>query len=318
MYLLSELPDDDLLESFAAVVAQDRRTTAQLLAHIAEIDARHLYLRAGFESMKAYCMATLHLSEDSAKKRLQVARLARVFPILFTAIAEGRLHLTAARLLAPRLNSENVDQLVDAASGRTETQIEFLIAEMFPQPDDGICTQVVVRQGGPENRGAARHPVRTRLNPVSADIVNLEVSLPHTAHDKLRRAQALLGHDVPSVARVLERALDVLLRQLEVRKFGSGKARKTRSSSRPRGIPAQVRNAVYKRDQGRCVFRYPDGSRCGSTTRLEFDHIVPISRGGRSTVANLRILFRAHNQFEAERQFGREFVEVRRRESPAK
>jgi HNH endonuclease len=48
-------------------------------------------------------------------------------------------------------------------------------------------------------------------------------------------------------------------------------------------IPEEVRNAVWRRDEGKCA-------RCGSRENLEFDHIIPISMGGSSTARNLELL----------------------------
>jgi Holliday junction resolvasome RuvABC ATP-dependent DNA helicase subunit len=48
-------------------------------------------------------------------------------------------------------------------------------------------------------------------------------------------------------------------------------------------IPAEVRRAVWRRDQGKCT-------RCGSREKLEFDHIVPVSRGGSNTARNIELL----------------------------
>ena len=112
---------------------------------------------------------------------------------------------------------------------------------------------------------------------------------------------------------MIERALDSLIEKVEKRKFGGGgTAQRPRTPGTRRSIPSQIRALVYKRDAGRCTLTYEDGRRCESTTRLEFDHIVPLARSGRTTVENLRILCRAHNQAEAERVFGREFVKGKR------
>lgn len=51
---------------------------------------------------------------------------------------------------------------------------------------------------------------------------------------------------------------------------------------RPR-IPEKVRIEVWRRDGGKCA-------RCGSREKLEYDHIVPISKGGSNTVRNIELL----------------------------
>ncbi len=52
--------------------------------------------------------------------------------------------------------------------------------------------------------------------------------------------------------------------------------------SRPR-IPENVRIEVWRRDGGKCA-------RCGSREKLEYDHIVPISKGGSNTARNIELL----------------------------
>jgi 5-methylcytosine-specific restriction endonuclease McrA len=68
-------------------------------------------------------------------------------------------------------------------------------------------------------------------------------------------------------------------------------------------VPAAVRRAVWARDDGRCAFIGADG-RCGETGWLELHHVVPFARGGPTTAENLELRCRAHNAFEAERDFG--------------
>src|SRR6266536_6564768 len=98
-YSLSHLSDSVLLRDLAALVAHDRATTARLLAHLAEVDERRLYLPAAYPSMYAYCVGELRLCEQAAFKRIRAARTARQFPAVFPALAEGRLHLSGVVLL---------------------------------------------------------------------------------------------------------------------------------------------------------------------------------------------------------------------------
>jgi hypothetical protein len=58
-----------------------------------------------------------------------------------------------------------------------------------------------------------------------------------------------------------------------------------------------------------------NGHHCEERKYLEFDHIVPIARGGQSTIDNLRLRCRAHNRLTAEQFFGREFMQAKIEES---
>jgi hypothetical protein len=57
-------------------------------------------------------------------------------------------------------------------------------------------------------------------------------------------------------------------------------------------IPENVRREVWRRDHGRCVD-------CGSRERLEYDHIVPVSRGGSNTARNIELRCESCNRRKA-------------------
>ena len=79
-----------------------------------------------------------------------------------------------------------------------------------------------------------------------------------------------------------------------------------------------MRRAVWVRDEGQCTFAGESGHRCAEKRGLEFDHIEPVARGGRSTTDNLRLRCRAHNQYEAERVYGAAFMEGKRMQVEAR
>src|SRR5262245_38522069 len=135
-YSLLRLSDETLLGGLAALIARDRATTAELLAHLAEVDARRLYLPAGYPSMHAYCIEELRLSENAANKRIRVARKAREVPALFAAIADGRLNLSGVVLLASSLTPDNADDLIKAAEWKSKAEIEALIAARQPRCEE--------------------------------------------------------------------------------------------------------------------------------------------------------------------------------------
>jgi hypothetical protein len=340
-YSLSHLSDGDLLRRLAALVAQDRATTVELVAHIAEVDERKLFLPKGHPCMYDYCVRELHLSHDAALKRIRAGRTARQFPAIFEALAEGRLHLTAVVLLTRHLTAENAAELLPAAEHRSKGEIVQLLAERFPQPDlptrleavapqapaDGPVVPEPLNQppGGVRQSPLVPEPVTStapwpKVAPLSAGRYALQVTIGQGTHDTLRYAQALLGHAVPSgdLAEVLDRALEALVAQLEKQKFAATRRpRPQRSSADPRHIPAHVKRTVWERDGGQCSFVSEAGQRCTARARLEFDHVDPVARGGEATVEGIRLRCRAHNQYEAECVFGAGFMSDKRAEAAA-
>lgn len=337
-YLLDDVADDVLSRELPEYSAIEVKATVAVLARIAAYDARKLYVPAGYPSMFAYCLEMLHLSEDEAYKRIQAARVARRFPALFDALRHNRLHMTAVRLLAPHVTSDNVAELITAASGRSKAALEQWLAERFPQPEmlpvvsstispvpqhapSSDPLRARTTQLAPGQVGAVRvlpdmKPPPARVTPVSAETYDLHARVPMRARDNLRLAQDLLGHALPSgdIGEILDRALVVYVAQLKKRKFGAdAKSRRARKSVRRRCIPAHVRHAVLKRDGGQCTFVGTTGNRCQARKRIEFDHVVPVARGGQATVENMRLRCQTHNQYEAERRFGKAFMDGKRR-----
>ena len=328
-YSLSHLSDQALLAGLTDLVAADRRTTAALLAHLAEVDARALYLPAACPSMHAYCMRRLHLPEDVAFKRIRAARAARRFPQIFLAVADGRLHLTAVVLLAPHLTVENADELLAAAAHMSKADIDLLLAHRAPRPDLPAKLEPLPPPPGsatPQvdpDPPAAPPPAPAQRAALAPQRFALQLTIDQDTQDKLLRAQALLRHRVPSgdLAQVLDRALDSLLATLERQKFGAAArpraAKAPDADADPRYVPNHVKRAVHARDGEQCAFVSDDGTRCTERGFLERDHTTPVARGGQPTVRNLRTLCRSHNRYEAERIFGTAFVQSRRNATAA-
>src|SRR5437762_5236431 len=149
---------------------------------------------------------------------------------------------------------------------------------------------------------------RPTVRPIAAERYEVRFTATAETREKLRLAQDLLGHAVPSgdLAQVFDRALTTLIDELVRRKFAA--------TPHPRGgrgqaeesdhIPAHVRRAVYVRDGGRCAFVSVDGHRCGERRFIEFHHVIPRAAGGQATVENIRLRCRAHNGHEVDLFFG--------------
>jgi len=321
---------DDDLSKIAATHADDERTrTAELLADIGEIDERRLYVRAGYATLIDYCTGALRLSEDAACRRIHAARAARRFPAIFRMCAEGRLNLTAVNLLAPHLTESNADEWLEAAAGLSRSDLMTWIAARRPttelmgwvQPlpaagrlaparvDDAVISSAPARMDS-----IADSLAPARVTPIAATRFAVQCTVGDAGGEALKFARDTTGQDVSAI---VEAARVLYARRLQKRKCGAADrpSRRVRPVRSARHIPAHVRRAVWQRDGGRCTLTADDGHSCDSRRRLEFDHEVPIARGGESTVDNVRLRCRAHNQFEAERMFGARFMESRREQA---
>jgi hypothetical protein len=61
--------------------------------------------------------------------------------------------------------------------------------------------------------------------------------------------------------------------------------------SETRYIPAKVKRIVCHRDKGRCMHVDGDGKRCESKHALQYEHIIPFAKGGKTSLENLKLSF---------------------------
>ena len=134
-YRLGHVADDALHAEVKTLAGRHNVLTADLLAHLAEVEARGIHRERACSSLYTYCLYELRFSEDEAQRRARAARAAREFPVLFELLAEGAIHLTGLLLLAPYLTAENHRGLLARARFRTKREIERLVAEIAPRPD---------------------------------------------------------------------------------------------------------------------------------------------------------------------------------------
>src|SRR6266487_2188789 len=127
--------DGELVAEVKRLASCERLATAHLIAALAELDARRLYLGQGCSSMFTYCTQVLHLAEHAAYNRIEAARATRRFPVILTLLADGSVHLSAVRLLAPHLTQENHAGVLREASHKSKREVEQIVARFQPQPD---------------------------------------------------------------------------------------------------------------------------------------------------------------------------------------
>ena len=324
--ILTTLTDADLIARVHALSAEERRTTTELVASLAEFDARRLYLGAGCSSLFTYCTQVLHLSESAAYARIEAARAVRRYPSIVDRLTDGRLTLTSVCLLSRVMTDDNQQVLLDAAQHKSKRDVELIVARVRPLPavpavvrklpapvyaSPVTPTPAVPRPPAPtEAQSSMLEPLplpslpaaRPVVRPLAAEIYKVQFTLPKEGHDRLRRAQDLLRHAVPNgdVAAVFERALTLLVEDLERKTLAAtARPRSTRAApSRSRHVPSAIRRAVWRRDQRQCAFVGTEG-RCTERGFLELHHVVPFADGGETSVENLQLRCAAHNRYEA-------------------
>jgi hypothetical protein len=173
LILASALSDAELLSRLPLLAARAREDTVELVAHLAELEARGIYLAEGFGTVFDYCTVALRLSEHATYNRLVAARVARRFPMILRGLADGSLNLTTVRLLAPHLNADNHREVLARAAGRSKREIELLVASLAPQPDVAPSIRrmpAAVRVGTPLGSGAGAAPTAPSLTASAATL----------------------------------------------------------------------------------------------------------------------------------------------------
>jgi len=334
---VAHLSNHELIVRVKRLAEREREATASLIAHLAELDERRLYLAEGCSSLFTYCTQVLHLSEHAAYGRIEAARAVRKFPSLLEKLADGSVSLTTVGILAAHLTLENHRDVLDMARHKSKRQVEELVARLRPQPPvpatirrlptvSHASASATALQGAapspqptsdgkgiasPDLRSPAITSHRARpavIAPLAPQRYKIQFTASAETYERLRLAQALLRHQIPDgdPAKIFDRALTALLEELVKQKFAATDRPRGSRGTAPgsRHIAAEVRRAVWLRDGGRCAFVGRNGRRCTEQGFLEFHHVTPYGAGGEPTADNIRLRCRAHNGYEAELYFG--------------
>jgi hypothetical protein len=266
--LASGLSDPELLARLATLATTEREATAELVAHLAELETRaSLYAANGYGTLFSYCTDALKLSEDAACNRIQAARTCRRFPVILDALTSGALSLSTVRMISPHLTPENHVAVLARASGRSRREIEDLIAELAPRPDVPSSIRKLPAPPAPALHAAnalpvlevkpialeatpvaafASEPARAMSAPTSParrpvvaatspERYRVQFTIGQESHDTLRRLQALLRREIPDgdPGAIFDRAIALLLEKVEKQKLGAAAKSRAQRPIRP-------------------------------------------------------------------------------------
>ena len=289
------LADDTLLAEVQRLAARSSAVTAALVAHLAEVDRRKLYLGLGHPSMFAYCTERLGLAEGSAYNRIEAARASTRFPLVLELLRGGRINLNTVRLLSPHLTGDNHRAVLEEAADRPRSAVEAIVVRLHPRPAVAPSLRRLPAPTAP--RVSLPTPAPRVVAPLAPELYRLIVSMDGVTRERWQRLREhFAGDDAAVLAKTLEAALAAIEKP------------KTAVTPRPtadhsRHIPEALRREVAKRDGGQCTFVGRDGRRCSARRHLQCDHVKPWEARGASTAENLRLRCGPHNRHEARRFF---------------
>jgi hypothetical protein len=332
----------------ADLLRREHGAMADFLVALADFDRRKLWRDLGHASLFSFLRRELGLSAGAAQYRKTAAELVQRFPAVEAALRNGRLCLSSAIELAKVITPENAADVLPrffGLSSRDAAQVAVSIRPVDDPPQRDVViplrtpeipaaaqaapvrptgtvetTAQALRAPETESAGTVRigsHAPsppratvapRSTIEPLTAELSRLHVTVSRRFLEKLKAAIAALSHAHPGgdMEEILEAGLDLVLVEHAGRRGLVSRPRKEAPPSDPGSphIPAHVKRAVWIRDGGRCQFRMEDGSTCGSTFQVEFDHIRPRALGGPSTIENVRLACKPHNGLAARRVFG--------------
>lgn len=123
------------------------------------------------------------------------------------------------------------------------------------------------------------------------DAVKAKEAVEHAQH--IGPTVILEGKSQALVIEVKKR-LEVVGVQVKIHEATGARSGSGSERARREPLPESVRHEVWRRDGGQCVD-------CGSRERLEYDHIIPVSRGGSNTARNLELRCEACNRSKGSR-----------------
>ena len=324
------------------LLRREQGAMADFLVALADFDDRRLWLKLGHSSLFTFLHRELGLSKGASHFRKTAAELIQRFPEVVEPLRDGRLCITSVVELAKVITPVNRSAVLPQFFHASKQEAKALAAEICPQvavprrevltalpptaarPLPQIAPPSPMRQMCAEVRPVELAPAspapaapRTVAEPLTADLRRLHVTVSKRFMEKLDAARDALSHSLPGAdaEAILEAGLDLLIERAAKRKGMCSRPKTVKPPASAAGtpdtahIPAAVRREVWLRDGGCCQWPLDGGGFCGSTHRLQFDHIVPRARGGESTVAGVRVLCQLHNLLAARRQFGNAWMD---------
>ena len=272
--------NEQLLVEAKDRVTRETAATLEVLHLLLEIEKRRAFADRSYPSLFEFCVNFLGYKRGAAYRRILAMRALKEFPEIEEKVGDGSLALMtiaqaqgyfkAKERKNTPLPRDQKKKILKELENKTARETEAFFLKIQPNISK------------PES-----------LKEIDNENFEWTTKLPGKTRQKLDQFRLLLGREGNHLENidVIDRALGIAIERVQ---------------EKERKIPTLGKmNILWRRDQGQCTFVDPlTKERCAQKTRLEIDHIQPRALGGDSSLENLRLLCKAHNQRAAIRVFG--------------
>lgn len=127
--------DAELFAELEVLDADEAKTLAEILAHLAMLYKRRAASGLAYGSLYHYCTQQLGYSEAEAYLRIRVARASLDYPRILTMIANSAINVSAVGRVASYLTADNYRSLLGKAARRSREEIDRLVAGIDPRQE---------------------------------------------------------------------------------------------------------------------------------------------------------------------------------------
>lgn len=297
---LRTLTDAQLHSKIQETAQKHRAITLELLNEINEVERRHLYSKFKCSSIHDYCVRELKMTSGNAWHHMNAARLLREIPAIQEKVLTGAIAVTTIS------SAEAFFKKEARAENKFESQQKQVLLQQLQNKSTRDADKILL-----SNSSTPEIHFKEKLTPKSQSHSELKIYLNEQAIQNLERLCEIWSHAIPqgSLGAIIERAVNEAVEKHDPMKdIERAEIKELKKKTPALGITkstADIRRAVWKRDQARCTFTDPrTGERCDAKHFIEEDHIFPKAMGGAYSEANIRLRCRTHNQRHAIDTFG--------------
>jgi 5-methylcytosine-specific restriction endonuclease McrA len=304
-----KINDNQLLDQTFSLRQKERSLTYLILQNLIEIEKRKLYSELKYASLYKYLIKHLKYSAAEAQIRIQAMKLIRGVPSVAKKIEEGKISLTQASDLQRAFSQTDIkrDQaelLIEEVSGKSTRATQEVLSQKLSL-DKPKTVSVTLPEYLVKKLERLRKEYGEDLNEVELIDALVEEKLKMPERTK-RVKQVTRVKKVTHVkeAKQTKEAKEVkkVKEVKEVKEVRTSKRKSICANRASRYISVSVKNQVWKRDQGKC-------QQCEGRSNLQYEHILPFSRGGKSSFENLKLLCSSCNLRAGIVNFGVEKME---------